>query len=112
MTSQPGSQTIAIQVLINISRSKSNQTMIFGELMYNMRNIFLEISYTKCAGETIPSPFSKKSNLISRSFALSFMQFVFIVCQVEDYRNILKLSCRPLAFISYSFFKKQKEIWN
>ena len=25
------------------------------------------------------------------------IKFVFIVCQVEDYRNILKLSCRSLA---------------
>ena len=28
-----------------------------------MRNMFLEISYTKCGGETIPKPFSKKSEL-------------------------------------------------
>ena len=28
-----------------------------------MRNIFLEKLYTKCAGETIPRPFSKKSKL-------------------------------------------------
>ena len=31
---------------------------------YNLRNIFLEKSYTKCGGETIPRPFSKKSKLI------------------------------------------------
>ena len=30
---------------------------------YNMGNIFLEKSYTKCAGETIPRVFSKKSKL-------------------------------------------------
>ena len=28
-----------------------------------MRNSFLEKSYTKCRGETIPRPFSKKSKL-------------------------------------------------
>ena len=28
-----------------------------------MRNIFLEKSYTKCCGEAISRPFSKKSNL-------------------------------------------------
>ena len=27
---------------------------------YNLRNIFLEKSYTKCGGETIPRPFLKK----------------------------------------------------
>ena len=37
--------------------------MIFGQLRYNMRNIFLEKSYTKCGGETIPRLFSKKSKL-------------------------------------------------
>ena len=64
MTSQPGSQTITIHILPNISRSKDNQTMKFGQLIeYNMRNIFAEKSYTKCGGETIPSPFFKKSKL-------------------------------------------------
>ena len=35
-----------------------------GQLIeYNMRNILVEKSYTKCAGETIPRPLSKKSKL-------------------------------------------------
>ena len=43
MTSQPGQQTMVIHILSNISRSKSDQTMKFGELIeYNMRNICLE----------------------------------------------------------------------
>ena len=64
MMSQPGKQTIAMHILNNISRSKSNQTMKGGQLIYyNMRNIFLEKSYTKFGGETIPRPFSKKSKL-------------------------------------------------
>ena len=46
MTSQPGQQTIAIHILPNISRSKGNQEMKFGQLIeYNMRNIFVEKSY-------------------------------------------------------------------
>ena len=62
MTSQPGSQTIAIHILPNISRSRGNQAMKFGLLIeYNMRNIFVEKSYTKCAGETIARLLSKKS---------------------------------------------------
>ena len=64
MTSQPGQQTIAIHILHNISRSNDNQIMKFGQLIeYNMRNISVEKSYTKCAGETIPRPLSKKSKL-------------------------------------------------
>ena len=43
MTSQPGLQTIAIHILPNILRSKSNQTLKFGQLIeYNIRNIFLQ----------------------------------------------------------------------
>ena len=65
MTSQPGKQTIAIHILTNISRSKGNQTMKFGQLIeYDMRTIFLEKSFSKCGRETIPRPFSKKSKLI------------------------------------------------
>ena len=38
--------------------------MKFGQASeYNMRNIFVEKSYTKCARKTIPRPFSKKSKL-------------------------------------------------
>ena len=62
MTSQPGLQTIAMHIFTNISRSKGNQAMKFGQLIeYNMRNTSLEKSYTKCGRETIPRPFSRKS---------------------------------------------------
>ena len=64
MTSQPGLQTTTINILSNISRSKGNLIMKFGQLIeYKMKNIFIEKSYTKCAGETIPRPLSKKSKL-------------------------------------------------
>ena len=43
MTSQPGLQTIAIHILPNISQSKGNKTMKFGQLIeYNKGNIFLQ----------------------------------------------------------------------
>ena len=64
MASQPGKQTIAIHVFPDISRSKGNQAITFGQLIkYNMRNVFLLKSYRKCVGETIARPFSKLSNL-------------------------------------------------
>ena len=51
-------------MLHNISRSKGNQTMKFGQLIEcNMRNIVLEKSYTKCGGEASPRPFSKNLKL-------------------------------------------------
>ena len=38
--------------------------MEFGQLIEcNMRNIFLEKSYTRCDGESIPRPLSEKSKL-------------------------------------------------
>ena len=43
MTSQPGLQTIAINILSNISQRKSNQTMKFGQLIeYNKRIFFFK----------------------------------------------------------------------
>ena len=60
MTSQPGSETIAIQILPNISRSKGNQAMKFSQLIEcDMRNIFLEKSYSKCGEESGPRPLLK-----------------------------------------------------
>ena len=53
-----------IHIIPNISRSEDNQTMKFGQLTEcNMRNIFLEKSYTKCDGETSLRPFSEKWEL-------------------------------------------------
>ena len=43
MTSRPGLQTVAIQILQNISQSKGNQKMKFGQtIKYHKRNIFVQ----------------------------------------------------------------------
>ena len=64
MASQPRKQTTAIHILPNISRSKGNQTIKFGQLKeYNIRNLFFEKSYTECGGKSIPRPFPKKLKL-------------------------------------------------
>ena len=48
MTLQTKQQKIAIHIFSNISRSKRNQTIDFGQLTeYNITNIFLENSYIK-----------------------------------------------------------------
>ena len=61
MTSQPEKKAFSIH---NISRRKENWAMKFGHLIeYNMRNIFLKKSCSKCSGETIQTisrPFCKK----------------------------------------------------
>ena len=65
MTSKPGKEIIAMCILPNILRSKGNHTMEFDQLKeYNLRSIFLEKSFAKNGGQTIPRPFSKKSKLI------------------------------------------------
>ena len=47
-----------------MSQSKDNQTIKSGQLIeYNMKNIFLEKSYAKCVGKTIPRFYSEKSKL-------------------------------------------------
>ena len=77
-----------------------------------MRNIFFEKSCTNCCGETSPRPLSEKLKLsisLNQQFK-NFIQFVFIVCQVEGYENILKLSYRPLAFTSQQAFLKNKKM--
>ena len=80
MTSQTGKQTIAIHILSNISKSKSNRTMKFGQLIEcNMRNIFLKNSFTKCVEETIPKPFPKKSKLSISLDQQSIQLFYYIL---------------------------------
>ena len=67
ITSQPGKQAMAIHIVLNITRRKSNQifetwsAMKFVQLIeYIMRNIFLEKSYTTFGGKIIPRPFTEK----------------------------------------------------
>ena len=48
MTSRAGQQLITIQIFPNISKSKDNQTIKFGQLVeHNEINIFLENSCSK-----------------------------------------------------------------
>ena len=43
LTSQTRTETVAINILAGISKTKGNQTMEFGQLIeYNVRNIFLQ----------------------------------------------------------------------
>ena len=59
MMSQHGFQTITIHILHNISQSKSNQTMKFGQLIEYIREIFLFKNYAENeAGRLVPILFS------------------------------------------------------
>ena len=58
--------------------------MKFGQLIaYNLRNIFLEKSYTKCGGETISRPFFKNQNWAYLWInILEFYMFCFYCLQI------------------------------
>ena len=63
IASQDRKQTIEMHILHDISRSKGNQTMKFSQVIkYNMRNSFLEKSYSKCGRKTFPEPFLNNQN--------------------------------------------------
>ena len=64
MTSETWKKTIAMHILSNISRSKGNQTMNFGQLIeYGMRNIFVLKNNTHDVMEELfQYPFLKKQN--------------------------------------------------
>ena len=84
--------------------------MKFGQLI-EWETYFLKNHRQNVMEKLVPDLFWKIIiNRISESIGQSFMQFVFIVCQVEGYRNKLKISCKPLAFTSYqaSFNNKKR----
>ena len=71
---------------------------------------FLKYHAQNMVKELFPDPF-----LINQNWAylwiisLKFTQLVFIVCQVEGHRNILKVSCSSFGFTSYKAFLESKE---
>ena len=110
MTSQPGKQLIAMHILPSISRSKEDQTMSCGQLIeYNMINTFLESSYTKFGGESIPRSFSKtlKLSISLEQLSKNLYSLVLSYAKLKAI-EILELSFRPLVYTSYKAFSKTK----
>ena len=64
MTSQPGKQTIAIYILPNISGSKGNQIMKFGQLTeyITWETFFLRNHTQNVVEKLFPDPFLKNKN--------------------------------------------------
>ena len=92
----------------NISQSKGNHATKFSHLIeYNMRNIFLEASYTKCSMKLFLSLWSKKSKMSISLDQQSEILYSFFYCM--DYQNTLKLTCWLLAFTSNKVFLKNKK---
>ena len=81
---------------------------------YNIRNIFPEKSYTKCGGETIPRPFSKKSKLsISRDQYSKVLYSLFLFCLYCSPRSglskVIETKMQTIYFYSYKAFFKNKK---
>ena len=76
----------------------------------NVRNIFLEKSYTKYGREKSPTLFSKESLLTLSLNQLSEISYslLLLYIQVEDYQNILKLRYWSLAFTTCKAFLRKK----
>ena len=61
MTLQPRKQAIAINILPNISRSKGNRTMKFGQFIeYNVEIFFLKNHTQRLVEKLVTDPFSEK----------------------------------------------------
>ena len=88
MTSQTGKQITAIY-----TNCPNNSRQL---IEYNMGNIFIEKSYTRCGGETSPRPFYKKSNFnISPDQQSEILTSSFLFMSIfEVYQNILIPRCR------------------
>ena len=95
MTSQPGKQTVTIHILPFISRRKETWETFF------LKN-HTQINVVKLFPDNFPL-----LSLDQQSKVLYTLFLLYI--QVEGYRNILKLRCRPLGFTSYVAFLKNKK---
>ena len=63
MTSQPWKQTIAMHILLYISRNKANETMKFGQLIqHNMIIFFLKNHAQYVMEKLFLDPFLKNQN--------------------------------------------------
>ena len=84
MMSQPGKQTITIHILPNISESKSNQIMKFGQFIeYNKKNIFLLKLCRKCGTE------AGSRSIFANGLQLSFN--IFLIALTLDKSKLYKL---------------------
>ena len=104
-----------MHILSNISTCKDNQIMKPGQLIeYNMRNIFLEKSYTKCGWETSPRFFSKKSKLrISLDQQPTVLYNFFFILPSWGLSKCIETKLQTTCFyLILRFFKKQTEICN
>ena len=90
--------------------------MKYGQLLeYNMRNIFLETSYTKCGVETSPRHFSKISKLSISPDQQSkvLYRLILLYAMSGNIKIYWNYATDYLHLLQIKFKKaKQKEAWN
>ena len=81
-----------------------------------MRNIFLKNHTQNVVENPVSDPFLKNQNWVCcdlqiekiEIYSLQFYTSFLLYIEVKDYRKILKLRCRPLAFTTCNDFSKNK----
>ena len=107
MTSKTGKQIITIHILPNISRSKGNKIMKFGQFINVTWKIPFSKNYTQNMVENLVPDKLFTISLDQQSEILSSLSLFYV--QVESYQNILKLH----AFNWYKdFLKNHKKSGN
>ena len=103
--------TITNHILPDISRSKGNQTITFCHLIdYNEKYFSWKIMNKMWRRNWSQTLF--KNSILSISLYHQcelYKNCFYCMPQVEDYQNILKLRCWPLAFSSYKAFLKHEK---
>ena len=65
---------------------EGNQAITFGQLIeHNMRNVFVEKSYTKCGGETILRPFRTSTSVLYKKIKFSIKDFFSKCDQIRSF---------------------------
>ena len=97
--SQPGKKTIAIHIFSNISQSKDNQILKFGQLIkYNKRNIFLRHSYRNLGRKTSSKHFLFFKEALYEVKA-SDLQLSFDIFRQPSTWHTTKTNCIKLLLI-------------
>ena len=101
ITPQPGLQTIAVHILPNISQSKGNRTVNFGQLTeYNKRKIFLQKLCGKWDKETSSRSLSlKKLNMTWKQVIRSLVSIYLVSIALNLTYNKSKLY-KTLYYVS------------
>ena len=94
--------------LAHLELDCKNQSTIW---CYKLRRKLLQIAlgWLITNRDKILSSKKIKTEHLSGSIVQNIIQFIYVLCQVVDYRNKVKLSCRLLGFIQHKAFLKNKK---